>query len=124
MITGTVNDAMDALLALTIRSEAGLEADVVAVIDTGFSGALMLPTALIESLQLDSDGVREATMADGEIVVLDTYAGSMIWDSASVDIEILATTGEALVGMELLRGFRLRIDVEPGGEITIEADAA
>ncbi len=121
MITGFVNDAMDAIVTLTVRGDNGLEGDVTAVLDTGFSGALVLPTTLIESLHLESDGVREATMANGEIVVLDTYRGSVIWDSLSVDIEILATTDDPLLGMELLRGFHLRIDVVPGGKIQIEA---
>jgi len=121
MMTGTVNDEMDAMLTLTLQGDSGLEADVEAILDTGFSGALMLPTEIIESLRLHSDGVREAMLADGEMVVLDTYAGSVIWDSEAIDIEILATTAQALVGMELLRGYRLRIDVEPGGEILIEA---
>lgn len=121
MIAGIVNDALDAVVTLTVQGDNGLTADVAAVLDTGFSGALILPIALIESLHLESDGVREATTADGKIVVLDTYRGSVIWDSVEIDIEILATTNEPLLGMELLRGFRLRIDVVPGGNIRIEA---
>ncbi len=72
MISGAVNVAMHAIVALTVRGETGPDVDVHAVLDTGFSGVLMLPIELVETLRLASDGVREATLADGEIVVLDT----------------------------------------------------
>jgi clan AA aspartic protease len=121
MITGSVNEALDAVVRVTIRDETGRHASVDAVVDTGFSAALMLPAHVIAELALESDGVREATMADGEIVVLESFRASVDWDIDEVNIEILGTIGEPLVGMELLQGFRLRIDVVPSGEVSIEA---
>ena len=43
MIRGTVNSRLEAVVRLRVRGPAGVEADVDAVVDTGFTSALTLP---------------------------------------------------------------------------------
>jgi predicted aspartyl protease len=49
MITGVVNDEIEAMLTVRVRSDGGLHAEISAQIDTGFSGALILPAHDIDS---------------------------------------------------------------------------
>ena len=105
MIIGVVNDEIEAMLTVRVQGESGLHAEISAQIDTGFSGALILAEHHIHALNLISDGVREATLADGQVVILDTYPGTVSWDGEDFDVEILSTTDVPLVGIELLRGF-------------------
>jgi clan AA aspartic protease len=120
MITGLVNDELEVMLTVAVHGDDGQGKNIPVQLDTGFSGALILPEILIKEIGLVSDGVREAALADGQVIVLATYRGTVIWDGAETHVEILASTDVPLVGMELLRGFQIRVDAVPGGTVTIE----
>lgn len=59
MITGVFNDR-EARVPLVLRGPDGREQGVAAIIDTGFSGHLTLPFAVVEALGLDRLGQGEA----------------------------------------------------------------
>ena len=52
MIIGTVNAQLEILIRVPIRDAAGYEQEVEAQLDTGFTGSLTIPHALITSLGL------------------------------------------------------------------------
>ena len=104
---------------LQVRGPTGVEDTVRAVIDTGFNDELMLPLTLIQTLGLPFDMGTYAELADGRSVILDCYRGELLWDGQYVQPLILATDGDALIGMSLLYGHELRIQVIEGGEVTI-----
>ena len=93
--------------------------EVEAILDTGFTGHLTLPEAVIEELNLPSQGVREAVLADGSRVALEVYRARVLWDDAPRDVQVLTSGSEALVGMSLLYGYEVRIGVVEGGETLI-----
>src|SRR5262245_49239554 len=114
MITGTV-----------IQNEATIEIEVTgasvtqqisAVIDTGYNGYLTLPGNLVSALQLAFAGHRRATLADGSVVVLDVYLASVIWYGQQKDVLVSQAAGTPLIGMAMLRGSRLSIEVTDGGD--------
>jgi clan AA aspartic protease len=109
------------MLTVAVHGDDGQGENISVQIDTGFSGVLILPEIFINEIGLASDGVREATLADGQVIVLATYRGTVIWDGAETHVEILASTDVPLIGMGLLRGFQIRIDAVPGGTVSIEA---
>jgi clan AA aspartic protease len=123
MITGTVTADLEATIRLKLRVSVtnGQEQEIEAVVDTGFNGFLTLPSALISSFGLPTRGSRQATLADGQTVRLDVYRATIIWDGQPRDVLVLAAEGGPLVGMSLLQGFRLTVDVADGGSVTIEA---
>jgi len=85
-----------------------------AVIDTGFNGYLTLPKKEVAELQLPFAGQRRATLADGKTIVLDAYLATLQWHGRNKEVLISQAAGAPLVGMALLSGSRLTIDVRGG----------
>lgn len=119
MIQGTVNARGEATVRLRLRGPAGAEADVEAVIDTGYSASLTLPAATITALGLTRQTGGRAVLGDGSIRTFDIYAAELEWGGRWRAILVSAIGNEVLVGMRLLAGYRLRIDAVPGGAVEI-----
>lgn len=120
MIIGIVNANLEATIRLIVRGAQGQEQEIEAVIDTGFTGSLTLPAALIAALGLAWRGHAQAELADGSLHLFDVYAATLLWDDQARMVEIDATDTNPLVGMDLLHGYDLRIQVVEGGRVTIE----
>ena len=120
MIEGTVNENYEATIRLTLRGVARGEREIEAIIDTGFTGYLTLPTALIDRLALSWKGRSQALIADGSVHVFDEYIGTVLWNGQDRMVEVAAVDTTPLVGMGLLRGHGLRVDVVENGSVKIE----
>ena len=120
MIQGVVNAALEAVLPVTVQDSAGRELEVEAVIDTGFSGFLTLPSALAATLGLAFDGVGWAVLADGTEARFDVYDATLRWDGRPRRVYVYAAETTPLVGMRLLNGHSLYVEVEDGGRVAIE----
>jgi clan AA aspartic protease len=121
MITGTVSAQLQALIQVTIQGPSGQRQDVETVIDTGFTGALTLPRAIIATLGLVWRSQANATLANGSVVTFDLYDAVVIWDGMMRKIVVCAADANSLLGMKLLEGHALRADIKVGGMVTIEA---
>ena len=66
MITGSVTEAREAVVWLKIRGTNGLQVDLEAVVDTGFSGFVSLPQTWMDALALPQVGSVEMTLASGD----------------------------------------------------------
>ena len=115
---GTVTPDREAVITI-ILSNSGRQISVDAVIDTGFTGYLTLPRALIQSLALPFHSQASATLADGTNISLARYEAVVIWDGQPRDIMALETEGGPLLGMSLLHGSRLTMDIVDGGRVDI-----
>lgn len=120
MITGEVTAGREARIRLTLRGTGGAETEVSAVVDTGFTDALTLPSALISELGFPFRDTVRALLADGALVTLDVHKGVVLWDGERRTVYVHAAEGDALVGMALLKGHTLTIEVVDGGSVTIE----
>ena len=121
MIIGVVTSNREATIRVLVRGARGQEAEVEAVIDTGFTGFLTLPAQFIANLALSFAGTTRAALADGSEVAMDVFEASVLWDNLERDVVVLAAEGVALVGMALLSGYRVTLEVEGGGSVRIEA---
>ncbi len=121
MIAGVVTSSREAVIRFLVRGAPGREEEVESVIDTGFTGFLTLPTPTVHSLGLPYAGAAQGTLADASIVSLDVFEAVVWWDDRERDILVLAAEGATLVGMALLSGYRVPLDVESGGAVRIEA---
>ena len=115
----TVADGRDALIPLTLLGPGESRARIEAVVDTGFTGHLVLPSALVGELGLPLRGVRDSFLADGSLVSLDAYRVGVEWDDRVRVVPALSAEGGPLVGMSLLRGSEIRIEAVDGGEVVI-----
>ena len=123
MIEGVVNDAYEAVVALSLQGPAGQVQDIEAVIDTGYSGFLTLPTALVTELGLPFAYVGRAFLANDDEVSFDVHDVTVLWEGQPRPIKADATGSTPLVGMLLLDRHDLNIEVESGGRVVIQARA-
>jgi clan AA aspartic protease len=121
VITGTVNRHGEAVVPIVVRSFDAREMDVETILDTGFTGSLTLPTVAIERLGLSWVGRGLAILANGAEEQCDLYAAAVVWDGIPRRILIESAETEPLLGMALLRGHLVSIEVIDGGSVTIEA---
>jgi clan AA aspartic protease len=117
MINGHVV-ARRALVIVPLRIPNQPEVEVACVIDTGFSGFLTLPPAIVATLNLPFLRRISANLADGSRIFLSVYIATIVWDGTPRDVEVLATGRQPLLGTLLLDGYQLTADFEDGGTVT------
>ena len=120
MIQGVVNRAYEAVIPLTLQGPAGHMREIEAVIDTGYSGFLTLPPALVSELELPYVTRDQAVLADGSEVTFDVYDATVMWDGQPRLVYALAAESTPLVGMRLLDSHSLYVEVEDRGRVIIE----
>lgn len=120
MLSGRVTADREAVVGLAVLSSEGDTAHVEAVIDTGFDGFLTLPASLIDDLSLPFLGTAGAGLGDGRRVEMDLHQASVLWNDEPRDVLVLAAEGGVLLGMAMLEGSRLTLDVEDDGAVNIE----
>ena len=120
-MNGIVDEFGRALLNLRIGStnvEDSLEVPV--WVDTAFNGELVVPRAMIESLNLKQSAVIRARLADGTEVTLESYTCILNWFGSQRAVEVIANDGEIpLLGIGLLIGRRLVVDYS---ELTVSVE--
>jgi len=119
MIRGTVNARHEAVIPLRVRGPNSQESAVDAVVDTGFTSSLTLPAAIVQNLGLVRQSGGTATLADGSIRKFDIYAAEVEWGGAWRAVLVTVIGSEPLLGMRLLAGHKLTIDVAPGGLVEV-----
>jgi clan AA aspartic protease len=118
MITGFVSNTR-AYVPLSLQGSAEREAQVEFVLDTGFGGYLTLPPAACTLLGLTYIRPQPVRMADGDRVILEVHEVRLSWHGEERTAEVLAKDGAPLLGMGLLKGSRLEITVQDGGNVAI-----
>ena len=119
MIAGVVNAHLEPVIALRIRSIKGIEIDMDAVVDTGFSGFLTLPAPVVSTLGLSRYSVSSAMLADGTVRHFDLYQAEVRWDNTWRRVLVTALGTEVLAGMQLMEGHELRVVARVNGPVSI-----
>ena len=117
MILGRVTEHRDATIPLEVPGSNRQWQRTEAVIDTGFTGFLTLPSALIHTLRLPFVGNRRATLGDGSVAVLDMYLAMVLWHEREREVLVLQADSDPLVGMSLLYGNRMTLDIVVDGDV-------
>jgi clan AA aspartic protease len=120
MIHGVVSKSREATISLVIVNENRQTKLITAVIDTGYTGFLSLPSEIITELNLPWAGIDRGTLGDGSEVTFEVYAAKVIWDGEYRDIPINEAETDPLIGMSLLYGYDLHIQAMEGGNVTIK----
>ncbi len=120
MVEGVVNARLEAIVTLTVRGPSGRAREVEAVIDTGFSEFLIVSPELVAELDLDYVTVVDMVLADGSMEKFDVFKVMVMWDGRTRQVEAHVSSSIPLVGMGMLEGHRLFVDVVEGGQVAIE----
>lgn len=121
MIIGSVNANREAVVQLAILGENQQNQGIKAVIDTGYTGFLTLPSAVITTLELSWYMQQEGILGDGSLCMFNVYEALVIWDGQVRSVEVNESEADPLVGMGLLEGYELKIQGVAGGLVTITA---
>ena len=79
MLTGTVNADLEPVVSLFIRGPEG-HLEIETILDTGFSGFLLVAPELIARLGLRLQGTGYGVLADGSEVSFDLYEAIVFWN--------------------------------------------
>jgi clan AA aspartic protease len=120
MLSGRVNAFREAILRITVRGPAGgtHEADV--VVDTGYDGFLTLPSSIVSALDLPFRRRASALLADGSQTVYDVHERTVLWDGKTRRIAVDVAETDPLLGMALLEGHELCLQVIEDGPVTVQ----
>ena len=119
MISGIVTTNREAVIRLIVSGPQGQTQEVDAIIDTGFDGFLTLPSGLIAALSLPWRRRGRAMLADGSDSLFDVHEATVVWDGTPRRIAVDSVDIDPLIGMTLLDGHELTIQVAVGGRVTI-----
>jgi clan AA aspartic protease len=120
MILGVINARYEATIRLPVRDAAGQEYEIEALLDTGFNGSLTLSPATIAALGLSWRTRGLIVLANGTDDLCDIYAATVIWDGRPRHILVEEADTDPLVGMAVLYGHDVRMQVVEGGSVRIE----
>ena len=117
-----ISDGREATVSLkVIGAGSGHDSSNIQVaIDTGFTGHLKLPPETVRSLSLPERGFVEVELADGGMATLGVYEARVLWHWRPLRVPVYEADGAPLIGMSLLRGSTLTIEVIPRGAVTID----
>ena len=62
----------------------------------------------------------KATLADGSECIYDRYQATVVWDGKPIEVFVDEMDADSLVGMRLLNGYELKVQVRPEGKVTIK----
>ncbi|MDB9431959.1 clan AA aspartic protease [Microcystis aeruginosa] len=120
MMMGSVNSRREAIIQFVVLGENHQRQAIKAVIDTGYTGFITLPSAIITTLGLTWYIQEEGILGDGSLCMFNVFEATVIWDGQIKSIEINESETEPLVGMGLLDGYELNIQGFAGGLVTIK----
>lgn len=121
MMMGTVNSRREAIIQFAVLGENNQQQGIKAVIDTGYTGFLTLPSAMITTLGLTWYMQEEGVLGDGSLCMFNVFEASVIRDGQIRSVEINESETDPLVGMGLLEGYELNIQGFSGGVVTLKS---
>ncbi len=120
MIFGQVTTKLEAIAILFIEDCNGNQHPIDFIVDTGFTGEMSLPSAVIASIGLRWTNSSMLVLGNGVPVNSDVYAATIVWDSQSRSVIVNAVETTPLIGMRLLAGYEVRIRVVVGGSVWMD----
>jgi clan AA aspartic protease len=119
MITGIVNEEFEPIIPISFYDSDGNVYTQDTIVDTGFNGWLSLAPDLISQLNLKWKRRGRAILGDGSECVFNVYEAVLVWDGNLLTIPIDEADSEPLVGMSLMEGYQLMVQVFEGGHVEL-----
>ena len=90
------------------------------ILDSGFEGDLTLPPDLLPGLDMSYAGELPFALADLTLRTRPVYQILLEWQGEERIAAIVAMEGNPLLGVGLLRGNLVQMEMDEGGEVTVE----
>ena len=120
MVHGSVSLMRRPVINVVLIDAEGLDRVAEANVDTGFSGDLTLPKAVIEQLGLVPIGRSDSYwIGSGATATFDTYEATIRWLGSIRRVDVLESEIFPVIGVNLLWDNNLSIDFKLGGDVTI-----
>jgi clan AA aspartic protease len=119
MISGIVNADFEPVVSLSVFSANGQVYTQDAIVDTGFNGWLSLSPDFIAQLGLTWKRRGRAILGDGSECVFNIYEAVVLWDGDILTIPVDEADSEPLIGMLLMEGYQLTMQVKEGGTVEL-----
>ena len=111
-IAGSIDQKNQLWVELTIYGGNG-EKTIKALLDTGFTGELLLPLKIAVPLSLKLAGASDCQLADGSISNQTVFYAKVKWGTSEKDVTVNVVDVEhPLIGGGLLHGYTLIADFE------------
>ena len=118
MISGHVSN-LQAVVSVVIQLPIQPHLALDFVVDTGFTGYLMLPLPAVSVLNLPFLEDVRANLADDQEVLLPVFGATIEWYGKVRNVRVLAGGRRPLLGTALLAGHKMAVDFVNGGSVTI-----
>lgn len=105
--SGKITFAREPILTVRLAGDVTVEC----VVDTGFSGAMMLPREIIERSSIPIIGKETFQLVSGRSIIASLALIEIDWLGKQQLVRVVISDGsDALIGAELLDGNRLVVD--------------
>ena len=107
-------------MPITLLDSAGNSHTMRVILDSGFTGELLLPQRYVRRLGLTMDETSEVRPATGEFVRnIPTGRVTVLRPGRRRSVRVLQLDSEPLIGMEFLWNHRITIDAIANGPVTV-----
>lgn len=120
MIVGAMNAHREAIVRLVVVGSHGQELSIEAVLDTGYTGSLTLPSTVVVDLDLPFRGRGSALLGDGSESEFDIHEATVIWAGERRTAAIDVAETDPLLGVGLLLGNELTMQMIAGGAVDLQ----
>ena len=120
MVIGKIGADLRPMIPIVVQGASGQETKIPVLLSTGFGEALLLPPAEVAALGLPQTGARSVNFPDGSQIEATVHPAKVLLAGEAHDVDILAGGWEALMGIYLLEGCRIRMRFVAGEAVGIE----
>jgi len=120
MIVGAMTAQREAIVRLVVVGPGGQERQIEAVLDTGYTGSLTLPSTVVSDLDLPFRGRGNVVLGDGSESEFDIHEATVSWAGERRLVAIDVAETDPLLGIGLLLGNELTVQVIAGGSVSLQ----
>ena len=119
MTNGYVTVTRKPLVPITFFDNRGNPHEMRLILDTGFTGQVVLPERIVDRLGLTMDRFSHGRPVGDQFIRIPAGFATVIWRGNQRRIHVLQLGTEPLIGMEFLWNHRITIDAVADGAVSI-----